>query len=108
MKPWHKIISFVSRQRSPLQMKLTGEPPCNAAEMMVKKIAGERLELPLEWLEKQLCHELYAEELRLTSYTADIGLCGRELFRKEASLMLAKIRPEFGYICKARPATPAE
>jgi hypothetical protein len=111
MKFWHKVICLVSRQHPPsashkLRMILTGEPPCNAAEELVKRIAGNRLELPLEWLEKQVCHELYVEELRLTSYTSDIGLCGRELFRKEVSLMLAKIRPEFGYICEAGCATP--
>jgi hypothetical protein len=101
---WRKITCLVPRQRSPgrrLQMKLTGEPPSNSAERLVKKIAGNRRELPLEWLEKQVCHELHVEELRLTWYTTDIGIYGRDLFRKEASLMLAKIRPEFGYICQA-------
>jgi hypothetical protein len=101
---WRKITCLVPRQRSPshqLQMKLTGEPPSNSAERLVKKIAGNRRELPLEWLEKQVCHELHVEELRLTWYTADIGICGRDLFRQEASLILAKIRPEFGYICQA-------
>jgi hypothetical protein len=83
-------------------LKLTGKPSANTAEEMVKKIAGKRLELPLAWLEKKVCHELYVEELRLTRYAADIGLCGRELFHKEASILLAGIRPEFGYICKTR------
>jgi hypothetical protein len=98
---WRKITCLVPRQRSSrrhLRIKLTGEPPSNSAERLVRKIAGDRRELPLEWLEKRVCHELHAEELRLTWYTADIGICGRDLFHKEASLMIAKIRPEFGYI----------
>jgi hypothetical protein len=81
-------------------MKLTGKPPANTAEDMVKRIAKNRMEMPLEWLEKRVCHELYAEELRLTHFTSDIGLCGREFFRDEASLLLASIRPEFGFICE--------
>jgi hypothetical protein len=101
---WRKIACFMPRQSSSGRralMKLTGEPPSNSTERLVKKVAGNRLELPLEWLEKQLCHELYVEELRLTWYTADIGLCNRELFQKEARLILDKIRPEFGYICES-------
>jgi hypothetical protein len=101
---WDKIICLVSGRRSPrcsFQMKLTGKPPCNAAEKMVKKIAGDRLELPLEWLEKRICHELYVEELRQTWYTTDIGLCGRELFHEQAGNILGEITPGFGSICEA-------
>jgi hypothetical protein len=104
MRFWDKIFCLVSKRRSTVcqfQMKLTGKPPSNGAEKMVKKIASGRLELPLDWLEKQICHELFIEELHLTWYTTDIGLCGRELFRDEASKILQEITPEFGYICKA-------
>lgn len=113
MKFWNKIIYLVSRQHSPslsrqLQMKLTGEPPHNAAEKLVKSVAGNRLELPLEWLEERVCHALYTEELRLSYYTADVGLWGRDLFRREARIILAEIRPEFGYVCEVGKTTRDE
>jgi hypothetical protein len=107
---WEKITCLVSGQlssgRQP-RLKLTGEPPSNDAEELVKKIAGDRKELPLEWLETKVCHELYAKELRLTRYTADIGICGREHFRREAKLILARIHREFGFIDESGGANPA-
>jgi hypothetical protein len=110
VKFWQKITCLVSGQRSSvcLQMRLTGEPPCNAAEELVKKLSGSRLELPVDWLEKRIAHELYAEELRLTRHTAEIGLHGRAFFRKEAGVILAKIRPEFGRIREAVAGQEAE
>jgi hypothetical protein len=98
---WGKIICLVSGRRSTgcrLQVKLTGQPPSNAAENMVKKIAGDRLEMPLQWLERRICHELYVEELRSTWYTTDIGLCGREVFHEQAGHILSEITSGFGYI----------
>ena len=79
-------------------MKLTGVPPSNDAEKLIKKVTGDRMEVTLEWLEKQVCHALYSEELRLTRYTADIGLCGRESFHDEANLVISKITPGFAHI----------
>jgi hypothetical protein len=103
-----RLITARCHHSRSFRLKLTGEPPSNAAEKLIGKIAGNRREMPLEWLEKRVCHELYAEELRLTRYTADIGLCGRDLFHKEAGAILAGIRPEFGYICEAaRPGVKA-
>jgi hypothetical protein len=101
---WDKLICLVSGRRSTrcrLRMKLTGQPPSNAAEKMVKKIAGDRLEIPLEWLERRICHELYVEELHSTWYTTDIGLCGREVFHEQAGHILGEITPGFGSILEA-------
>jgi hypothetical protein len=100
---WDKIVCLVSGRRSPRcrLLRLTGRSPSNAAEKMVKKIAGDRLELPLEWLEKRICHELYVEELRSTWYTTDIGLCGREVFREQAGNILGEVTPGFGSILEA-------
>jgi hypothetical protein len=98
---WDNMVRLVSGRRSPghrLHMKLTGKPPSNAAEDMVKKIAGNRRELPLDWLKHRICHELYVDELHQTWYMTDIGLCGRELFHEEAGKILEEITPEFGYV----------
>lgn len=106
MKFWNKNTKLDSKQRCSAPecqflMKLTGEPPCNAVEELVKKIAGNRPELPLPWLRQQLCHALYAEELRRGGYVVDVGLVGPALFCEEAASILARIRPEFGYIREA-------
>jgi hypothetical protein len=104
MALWQNFTRLIPGRRSSArrwQMKLTGQPPANPAEKLVQIIAGDRLELPLEWLRKKVCHELYVEELRLTRYMADIGLGGRDLFRREAGAVLSGVRPEFGSICEA-------
>jgi hypothetical protein len=105
---WDKLTCLVSGWRSTggrSRLRLTGKQPSNAAETMVKKIAGDRRELPLAWLEKRICHELYVEELRSTWFTTDIGLCGREIFHEQAGRILDEITPRFGAIEAAeRPA----
>ncbi|MBI4333957.1 MAG: hypothetical protein HY673_22065 [Chloroflexi bacterium] len=111
MKLWNRSTKFDSKQDCPERqalMKLTGEPPCSAVEEMVKKIARNRPELPLPWLEKQVCHALYAEELRRGGYVVDVGLVGPDLFSQDAARLLEEIRPEFGYVCQAGGATNGE
>ncbi len=106
MKIWTKINCLFSNGRSACTgcsyvFVVTGAAPANPAEELVHRIAGARTELPLDWLEKEVRHELYTRELREGSHVLDIGLLGPELFCQDAARLLSQVRPQFGHIREA-------
>ena len=101
MRLWRRLISSIFQGHSPcpechVRLQLTGAPPGNCLEGLIKQIAGDRRLAPIHWLEEQICDTLYCAELRKGAWALDIGLWGPALFRKEASRILAGVRPEFG------------
>ncbi len=102
MKFWKRFKSLIVRQHDPCPrchvcLQLTGKPPENHSEHLVKKIVGERKSVALHWLEEKVSDTLYHEELTLGAGTLDIGVWGPALFAREAARILAEIRPEFAY-----------
>ncbi|MBI2907302.1 MAG: hypothetical protein HYX92_06565 [Chloroflexi bacterium] len=83
-------------------VQLTGRPPCNPSEELVKRIAGDRGSAPLHWLEERIGEELYRTALCKGAWAADIGVWGPELFHGETSLILEAMRPEFGCLTEQR------
>jgi len=105
MNFWKRFKSLILRQHDPcprchVYLKLTGKPPENHSEWLVKKLMGVHKLVPLHWLEEQVSDTLYHEELRLGAGTLDIGVWGPTLFAREAARILADIRPEFASLVR--------
>lgn len=83
-----------------VSLQLTGEQPANRAEEAVKKIVGERQSVSLRWLEEQLSHALFREELGHNAWAIDIGILDPACFGPEVARILSDIRPQFARIAK--------
>ncbi len=101
MSKWRRFLTQLSGGRaswtiSDAQVCFTGRLPSNKAEQLINKLAGERSSVPLSWLQRRICEELYQQDLRQGGWVTDLGILGPEGFAREAAEMLAAMRPEFG------------
>ena len=104
------LISLLFRHDDPsprcqVRLQLTGEPPGNPSECLIKEIVGESKSVSLEWLGGKVSDTLYHEELRLGAGTLDIGVWGPALFASEADRILAEMRPQFAYLVRENEAS---
>ncbi len=100
MKLWKQFKSILVEHHDPCQtgdvcLEFTGELPENPSEYLVKKIVGEHRSVRLHWLEEQVSHTLYREEISHNAWALDIGIWGPAFFGPEVARVLAEIRPEF-------------
>lgn len=103
MKLWKRFSSLLVKHHDPcprchVRLQLTGKPPENHSECLVKKIVGERKSVPFHWLEEQVSDTLYRAELSRGAWVLDIGVWGPTLFVIEATRTLAEICPEFAFL----------